>query len=41
MRMIKALLAILIGVCVVVVFVTLLVVLPLEIVSLILSIFNL
>lgn len=41
MRIIKELLSLFIGICVVAVFVILLVALPLEIVSLILSIFNL
>lgn len=41
MRMIKELLSFLAGTCVVLVFVTLLVAFPLELVSLILSIFNL
>lgn len=40
MRIIKELLSLIIGICVVAVFATLLVALPLEIVSLILSIFN-
>ena len=41
MRMIKELLSLIIGICAVAVVVTLLIALPLEIVSLILSIFNL
>lgn len=41
MRIIKELLSLLTGICVVAVFVVLLVALPLQIVSLILSIFNL